>query len=428
MNVGSITMHDGLATRSGLHRTVFEFLVTGGMTLVLLPIAYFYRTQAGLEDSEYFVSFAAFYAAYVINDPHFSVSYLLFYKNARSRFFGPEFRGAQQVRYIVAGLLVPLILIAWIGVAMVMQSAQLLGSMVQLMYLLVGWHYVKQGFGVLAVLSARRGIQLSRLERRVLLAHCFSGWAYAWASPTETGRDYEESGIVYTALAHPPGLERVTLVFFIASTIALLYVIVRRITAKMPFPPWAASCGYVMSIWLWTIFSQMDPLMIYVIPALHSLQYWYFVYLLKRNETKQLYHQEASNGLDTSMAPALDHDALHRDGFRNDGGTFARYATRRLGLFFVTAVGLAWLFFHGIPDVLDQTLVASTASMGIEPDVSARGLGTTPYLAAFSTFINIHHYFIDHVIWRRENPDTRFLKNVDHPSTEARRVPQFSSG
>jgi hypothetical protein len=47
--------------------------------------------------------------------------------------------------------------------------------------------------------------------------------------------------------------------------------------------------------------------------------------------------------------------------------------------------------------------------MGLEPDVSPHGLGTTPYVAAIATFINIHHYFIDHVIWRRENADTKFL-------------------
>jgi len=26
-------------------------------------------------------------------------------------------------------------------------------------------------------------------------------------------------------------------------------------------------------------------------------------------------------------------------------------------------------------------------------------------------FVNIHHYFMDNVIWRRDNPDMRFLRN-----------------
>jgi hypothetical protein len=37
------------------------------------------------------------------------------------------------------------------------------------------------------------------------------------------------------------------------------------------------------------------------------------------------------------------------------------------------------------------------------------GIGATPYLCAFVVFVNIHHYFMDHVIWRRDNPETRFL-------------------
>ena len=30
-------------------------------------------------------------------------------------------------------------------------------------------------------------------------------------------------------------------------------------------------------------------------------------------------------------------------------------------------------------------------------------MGTTPFLAAFLLFINIHHYFIDNTIWRSTN-------------------------
>ncbi|HXS18631.1 MAG TPA: hypothetical protein VN764_15645 [Polyangiaceae bacterium] len=391
MTAGTFVAEPGLASRSWGGRSFLEFMITGGLTLALFPLAYLYRHAIGLDDAQYKISFAAFYAAYVINDPHFSVSYLLFYKNIKQRLWGDEFGGAQRVRYLVAGFLVPIALVAWITAAMVVKSAAILGAMVQLMYLLVGWHYVKQGFGVLSVLSARRGVRFSPLERRVLLTHCFAGWAYAWASPAEAGRDYEEAGVMYRAIAHPAGLELVTLVVFCASCAALLAVVGRRLWLRQAFPPWAASSGYLMSIWLWTIFSQVDPLMIYLIPALHSLQYWYFVYLLKRNEAHFQYRTEARPA---EQAP------------------FLRFAARRLGLLFVSAVGLAWLLFHGIPELLDSTIVATTAAMGLEPDVSPYGLGTTPYLAAFATFINIHHYFIDHVIWRRENPDTRFLQQI----------------
>ena len=57
-------------------------------------------------------------------------------------------------------------LAAWAILALALHSAQALGWMIQLMFLLVGWHYVKQGFGVLTVLSARRGVRLSAARAR----------------------------------------------------------------------------------------------------------------------------------------------------------------------------------------------------------------------------------------------------------------------
>ena len=77
----------------------------------------------------------------------------------------------------------PAALVVWAVVAIAARSAESLGWMVQLMFFLVGWHYVKQGFGVLTVLSARRGVRIMPRERAVILLHCFAGWAYAWASP-----------------------------------------------------------------------------------------------------------------------------------------------------------------------------------------------------------------------------------------------------
>jgi hypothetical protein len=375
-------------------RTILEFLITGGATLLLIPLAIWYRKAAGLEHSEYLVSMVAFYAAYVINDPHFAVSYLLFYKNVGARLRGEEFQGAQRVRYIVAGFVVPLLMAVWIGIALVQMSAALLGGLVQLMFFLVGWHYVKQGFGVLTVLSGRYGVRFTSRERFVALAHSFSAWAYAWTSPREMGGRYEESGVVYTALQHPPGLEHLSLVAFAVSTLALVWVVIERLRRREPLPPIAATTGFFMALWLWTVFSSFDPLIAYVIPGLHSLQYWYFVYLLKKNEAQ---HDCTEGKPATTWLERLS--------------TFFGPVWGRMGLFFVTAVALAWLGFSGLPTFLDENFVASTAKLGENPDVSSVTIGATPFVAAFATFINIHHYFMDHVIWRRENPDTRFLRN-----------------
>jgi len=37
-------------------------------------------------------------------------------------------------------------------------------------------------------------------------------------------------------------------------------------------------------------------------------------------------------------------------------------------------------------------------------------LGPTPYFAALFAVVNLHHYFMDFVIWRRDNPETKYLR------------------
>ena len=58
-----------------------ELLLVGGATFLLWPLAWIARRALGLDDAEYAVGFATFYAAYVVNDPHFAVTYLLFYRD-----------------------------------------------------------------------------------------------------------------------------------------------------------------------------------------------------------------------------------------------------------------------------------------------------------------------------------------------------------
>ncbi len=351
-----------------------EFLWTGGATLLLFPVFWLMQSTFGLSRAELVVGFLTFHGAHLINDPHFSVTYLLFYKDFHQRAFGAAFTPAQRIRYWISGLLVPAALSCWAALAISSSSTWLMGALIQLMFLLVGWHYVKQGFGVLVVLSARRGAKFSRLERGVILGHCYAAWAYAWASPADPGRLVEEKGVVYTSMVHPASLEQLTQLMFFGSSLLMLGVLWRRFRRR-ELTPLAPVCGLLVSVWLWTVYSDLDPLMVYAIPALHSLQYIYFVYLLKRNE------------------------ALANQG----AGDFARGVSRELVKTAAFAVGLGWVLFHAAPNLLDDV---------IAPSFTDAPLGPTPYFAALFAIVNIHHYFMDFVIWRRENPDTRYLRDL----------------
>ena len=355
-----------------------EFMAVGGVTLFLFPLAWLLRKGLGLDDAELTVGFLAFYAAIVINDPHFAVTYLLFYKDVHKRAFCTDYPLAQRVRYLTSGVVVPLGLVGWALFALTRHSAQALGWMIQLMFLLVGWHYVKQGFGVLAVLSARRGEHIAPRERRVVLFHCYAGWAYAWASPAIPAGEFEEKGVVYRALAHPRWLELGTGAVLATSLVALVWMLASKWRRERRTLPLAPLAGLLITVWAWTIYSSIDPLVRYVIPALHSIQYLYFVWLMKRNEAR------ASEG------------PPH----------FGRPVAVRLGFLALSAIGLGLLLFRGAPAYLDGIFTRLPAR-GELPDA----LGETPYFAAIFVIVNIHHYFMDTVIWRRDNPDTRFLRD-----------------
>lgn len=369
----------GARPASGLRGRLVEGLVTGGATVLLYPLSWLIRRAFGLDESEYVTSFFFFYLAFVINDPHFAVTYLLFYRNARQRAFSPALPLAQRLRWIFSGIVAPAWLAVWALVAIHVRSPAMLGCMVQLMYALVGWHYVKQGFGVLSVLSARRGVRVTPSERRVVLFHAFAGWAYAWASPAVPTRDYEEKGIIYSGIAHPHWFELAAGTVFAASTIALVVVLVLRKVRTGKFLPLAPLVGLLMAIWSWTVFSSIDPLVRYAIPALHSIQYLYFVWLLRRGEAR------AQEG------------PPH----------FGRPVAVRLAFLALGALALGWILFHGAPEFLDTAFTKKTPAGQVPTD-----MGETPYFAALYVFVNLHHYFMDHVIWRRENPDTKYMQDA----------------
>ena len=361
-----------LRPQGGVGRLV-EFLLVGGLTPVLFGLAWLLRSSLGMDDAELAVGFTFFYAAHLINDPHFAVTYVLFYADFRERALGDAFVPRQRARYLLAGVLVPLALGGWALSSLLTRSAHSLGLLIQLMFLLVGWHYVKQGFGILSVLGARRGVRFGTGERRVLLFHCYAGWAYAFASPMDTGRRLEEKGVPYLTIAHPPWLERATAVLFAVSFSALLVVLIAKRLREGRLPLLAPLTGFLCSIWAWSVYSSLDPLVRYAVPALHSLQYLYMVWLLKGNQARE-------RELDPWFEPSL---------------------AARLSVLALSALGLGFLLFHGAPELLDHTLVSRS---------HARALGPTPYFAALYAVVNIHHYFMDTVIWRQDNPLTRYLR------------------
>lgn len=351
--------------------TTLEILATGAWTPLLIPISWVIRRWVPLDDAEIVASLVALHVAHFVNDPHFAATYLLFYADVPRRLTGCHVPMAQRLRYMLAGFVAPAVLVAWAAAALATGSAPLFGWMIQLMYLAVGWHYARQGFGVLVVLAARRGTHFDRLERTALLVQVVAAWAFAWASPPLPEGRFVERGVVYWAPARPEWATIATGVVLAISSVVLVVVLVGKRVREGRLP-WLPLGAFVTTLWLWGIGSAFDPLVRYFIPALHGVQYLFFVALLRGNEA------------------------------RADEGPprFAPPARTRLMALAVGAVVLGWVLFRGAPRALDDAF---------SRDVGGGDLGPTPFVAAFYVVVNLHHFAMDAVIWRREHPPMRHL-------------------
>jgi hypothetical protein len=136
----------------------------------------------------------------------------------------------------------------------------------------------------------------------------------------------------------------------LASSLALIWVLVRkwalvRNERAAPFPL-VPLLAYLVTLWLFTVFTSLDPLVRYAIPAFHALQYGYFVWLLRRNEA---HAQEGPSHLRATREHA------------------SPLALRQRGR------PWAGSLFRGIPSALDASLVPGMHT-------TSEDLGATPVL------------------------------------------------
>ncbi len=119
-----------------------------------------------------------------------------------------------------------------------------------------------------------------------------------------------------------------------------------------------------MHVYIW-VFGRLNPVVLIFIPALHSLQYLLIVWRFEINRTA-----------------AVNKSAMS--------------AKWRLASFGATGIFLGYLGFWFVPKLLNGQI-----------SYDQETFGTVVFLFIFWIFINVHHYVIDNVIWRGENPETR---------------------
>jgi hypothetical protein len=420
-----------------------DSMLVGGISIVAFVVLQFAVSRGA---DIYAWSVALYYAAFLINFPHFMASYLLMYGDARKSF---EFRGEnkrQTLKMWWAGVIVPILLIGYFLVARAEGSITLMGYLVNALFFFVGWHYIKQIFGCVIVLSAMKRVYYNRLERIALLLPLYLLWALSYFTSNISGAGNVFYGVRYTAFALPSQLLAISeQTLFVASCLLLAMFIMKYLISRVT-PPMSAVIA-LASLYLWYLPALSHPFYFYIIPLFHSLQYLLFVFAARRNQalSEDQVAPEAEESLATRynlwgsglliLLPVLLIGAVYQ---MPDGMTFDRlivlwqesitrlsilgvllvavtvglimYHYRRgkglagMVTFFGLAYLLGFLCFALVPLLLDLLVARGLAPGWLSyPAV----FGTSLYFFFFTLFLNIHHYFIDNVIWKKENPYVR---------------------
>lgn len=354
-----------------LYGPVIDFLGLGGVSVVLFPIMLL------LPQKEYSLTVGAIAVAltHVLNHPHFAFSYQIFYYGFRQKAFGSSYDAVLRARYIFAGIVVPIALLAFLLGCLIYGNARILGYGANLMGFLVGWHYVKQGYGMLMVDAALKRQYFGDTEKKILLVNSYAIWGLSWLTLNELASEKDLWGIQYYMFHIPPlVLAAVTVIVIVTSTLAGS-VLIKKWRVNGGSLPAGGVVAYLVSLYLWQLLARWNLLWLLLVPALHSLQYLTVAARYRANR------------------------------FRGESGTHKTAATGRVILhgyqwqfigFVAVGVALGYLGFWLAPSFLQVAMPYDRAIFG-----------PTVFLFAFWVFINVHHYFLDNVMWRSQNPDVR---------------------
>jgi len=353
------------ARREYLFHPVVDFLCLGGASLIALGLLSL-LTPASAWQAQ--TALVAALVANFVNHPHFAHSYQIFYRDFRNKAWGDQYPTWLRRRYILAGIVVPILLVGFFLVGALSDNPRVLGAGAGIMAFFVGWHYVKQGYGMLMVDAALKRRFFDDREKKILLVNAYACWVASWLGLNFIATDSQYWGVPTVAIPVPQLLFHAGIAVAGVTSAVMLYMLVRK-TASSKRPPLNGTVAYLTSIYAWILFATVSPLFILVIPAFHSLQYLLVVWRFQINRE-----------LDLNKA----------------GAGFTRPVVLRLARFAVIGLVLGFAGFWFLPSALQKIVPYDTQLFG-----------AAMFLFIFWIFINVHHYFLDNVMWRRENPDTK---------------------
>ncbi len=304
---------------------------------------------------------ASFLLSFVVNFPHFIASYRLAY--TREPGFVTNHRlelVAVPVALASTGVIGIVTAVSDTDVAF-LGSMGLLAAMAVAMFVTVGWHYVKQIYGCVRVAASFDKYSMPSWQMSVLRYGLFPLWIRALIVVGDATRQFEN--LDYEWLSSPQLLRDVANVGVAVGAVAIIGAFLgnHRLTGQTPSMRMIVP---ILAIYVWWVPAARLGFPLPLVPFFHSLQYLPFVAKVEHSK-------------------AVDDN--------NAGGPVTGRSSepvyRVLGVY-TLLVAVGFLAFWLVPSIVDAIV-----------DSKARS-GVFAVTIAVAIFINVHHFFIDHVIWR----------------------------
>jgi hypothetical protein len=363
-----------------------DFWLLGGASLVVWLVMFAadrFRADPSVERQLQNLAVAALALSLLVNYPHFLASYKLAYSRGRSFALTHWWQlivvpvgltalfAAAFALYDVPVANVELISGArqavdgWGTNANVLTGPRvgdvLFTAAFHLMIFTIGWHYTKQVFGCMVVYAQFDGYALTPAQRELTRRALFTIWAMSIVDFNLAGAWRRFGDFSYASFDLPDAAGPLSQIAVAAAVGLVGYKVFYanyRASGQRPsvnmLVPVAALC-----VW-WLPLTRQEEFFYVLAPLFHLLQYLAFVYKVEDTRLRGAPH---------------------------------RYLR---GLAVAAGVVLAgWLAFEAVPNAMDARLGTFDAWR------------VSFFVMAAWLFLNIHHYFIDNVIWRFKDPRVR---------------------
>jgi hypothetical protein len=363
-----------------------DFWLLGGASvlvwLVMMSLQGF-RSSWAVDQHFKNLTYTAASLSLLINYPHFLISYKLAYRRGRGFVLGHWYQLiavplALLAMFVVAYVAydrpvtqVPLLSTAarsiggWAGTGNVLSGPRLgdllFTAVFNLMLLTVGWHYTKQVFGCMMVYGYFDGYKMSPAQRNLTKRALLTIWVMNFVYTNIGGAQNVFSQFRYYSFDLPDVAGPLSQLLVLGGLVLVIWKVfyanyrdhgaVPGINMLVPF--------VALYVW-WMPETRQFEFYFLLTPMFHSLQYLTFVYKMENTRLRSEPHRELKA---TVLVSGI--------------------------------VVAGWLAFEMVPNTLDTALGTFAA------------WNMFFFFTAAMLFINVHHYFIDNVLWRFKDPEVK---------------------